>query len=666
MERMKFLLVTMLLVVFLSPGGVHAAEPAADEEMIFNFHDVDIRTIIKSVAKITGKNFILDPGVKGKVTIVSSQAMSADEVYGVFLSILQVHNFSAIEAGQIVKIIPHDQAKQDNSPIINEGETLESDKFITFLHRLEFVESDKLVPILRPLMNPKSYLAAHQDSNTIIISDNAANVKRLVEIITKIDQGKTAELEVVKLQHADARDVVSVVEGLDVKAQKGNAEAQQIRLIADERTNSILLSGAERLILRAKVLIAHLDTPVATEGDTQVVFLRYAQAKDLMPILSGMKTEQQGGQPNVKGAARGGRADVIIQADEATNSLIITAQQTAMKTLLSIVHKLDIRRPQVLIEAVVAEVTTGKTADLGVQWRSTAGTDGSGFIGGTDFTNPNPNNPGSGINSLAVNPLGLSGGFNLGFFNGTTTIFGTEILNLGGLISALSSDGDTNILSTPTLVTLDNQEAEIIVGENVPFATGSYTSTGNNNPQNPFTTYERKDVGVKLKIKPQINEGNTVRLELEQEVSKVIQSAASTGLQSTDTRSIKTTVIVEDGKILVLGGLISDDVQENVVKVPLLGDIPFIGALFRYSYSKHEKKNLMVFLRPVILKDEETSSRITFDRYDYMRRRQQEFQEDGVNLMPGEVVPVLPELEGSAHHTDDQLLEESGQNVDAQ
>jgi general secretion pathway protein D len=320
-----------------------------------------------------------------------------------------------------------------------------------------------------------------------------------------------------------------------------------------------------------------------------------------------------------------------------------------MKSLQAVIRKLDIRRPQVQIEAVIAEIVAGAGAELGVQWRATNVQTASdkGVIGGTNFSsNANP-----GINALSasLDSFATLSGFNLGYLKGTTTILGTEVLNMGALVSALGSDSDSNILSTPSLVTMDNEEAEIVVGQNVPFATGSYTSTGNTNPQNPFTTYERKDVGLKLKVTPQISEGDTIRLDIEQEVSNLTTSASNNlvGLQTTSTRSIKTNVLVDDGHILVLGGLISDDIQETIQKIPLLGEIPFLGWLFSYTTSSHNKRNLMVFLRPTILRDQAQGSRITFDKYDYMRRLQEDRGREGVALLPHVVPPVMPAMEAN-------------------
>ncbi len=637
MQRTLFVIsfVYLLFVVPLASAG--------DGVVTFNFQDVEIQSVIKSVSKLTGKTFLVDPAVKGKVTLISSEGLAEDEIYGVFLSVLQVHDYAAIESGSVVKIIPQVRAKQDmvNAYVDEEAPTKPGDRFITRLYKLKHVPANRLVPILRPLIAPKSYLAAHEGSNMLIISDRAANVERLIKIIKRIDHAGTGEIQVLRLEYADARDVSSVVQGLMKSTPRKGSASQRLQVVADERTNSILISGDEGDILRVKALVAHLDTPVQTEGSTQVIFLRYAKAKDLVSILTGVGKEIQrsSSAKSPKKTVRKRGNEMAIQADEATNALIISASPQVIKSLRSVIRKLDIRREQVVIEAVIAEISTGSKADLGIQWRSTDGTaDDDGFLGGTNF------NGGSGIYGASANPLAaVTNGFNFGYFRGTTDILGTEILNLGAMVQALAGDGDTNILSTPTLVTMDNEEAEISVGQNVPFVTGSYTSTGSSsNPGNPFQTIKRKDVGLMLKVKPQINEGNTIRLDIEQETSSLSQSESGVDL-ITNTRKIKTSVMVEDGKILVLGGLIQDDVKESVQKVPFLGDIPFLGVFFRYNSSSHNKRNLMVFLRPHIIRNATDSSRITFDKYDYMRRLQQDAAEDGIYLLPGVSPGVMPE-----------------------
>jgi len=639
----RFLMILSMLAVFCIGAGLAAGEG----KVTFNFQDVDIRSVIESVSKLTGKTFIVDPAVKGKVTIVSTQAMSEEEIYGVFLSVLQVHDFVAVDSGGVVKIIPLVRAKQDmtNAYVDNEAPKTPEDRAVTVLYKLQNVPANQLVPVLRPLVDPKSYLAAHNESNMIIISDRAANVDRLMRIIKRIDVAGTGEIQMVHLEYADARDVVTVIEGLMRSAPRKEAPGpEKFQAVADERTNSILLLGDQADILRVKSLVAYLDTPVKAEGATQVVFLRFAKAKDLAAILSGSGVvTEAAGEKKAPQKPQAAKSEMNIQADEANNALIITASPQIMKALQEVIRKLDIRRAQVVIEAVIAEITNDKSAELGIQWRSTDGAaDTNGYIGGTNFGK-------SGINALSVNPLAVGDGFSLGYFKGTTKILGKEILNLGAVVHALAGDGDANILSTPTLVTMDNEEATFSVGKNVPFLTGSYTSTGSattggtsSTVSNPFQTIERKDVGLLLKVKPQINEGDTIRLDIEQETSSIAPDTVGSDI-ITNTRKIKTNVMVEDGKILVLGGLIQDDVTESVQKIPLLGDIPWLGALFRYTSSTHNKRNLMVFLRPTVLRNEATSDHITFDKYDFMRRLQQDAAEGGIKLMPGEKTPVMPE-----------------------
>ncbi|MEN8134370.1 MAG: type II secretion system secretin GspD [Thermodesulfobacteriota bacterium] len=653
-KMIKVIPVWLLVFGMLFVAGNQACaveNDTVDNRITVNFQDVDIATVISSVSRITGRTFIVDPRVKGKVTIMASQDVAEDELYSIFLSILQVHEFAAIEDGGVVKIVPLARVKHDSSALEfgrKRTGARPADSVVTRLYKLKHVPADKLVAILRPLVASKSYLAAQVDSNMLIISDRAANIKRLLKIVEQVDQPRAGDLEIIKLEYADARDVVQIIEGLEGKSPKGGR--QDVRLISDSRTNSILLSGTDSKVLKIKTLVSYLDTPVESEGATQVVFLRFAKAKDLLPILQGGGFDEKGkakAPKGVKSAGGLGGVELNIQADESTNALILTAPPAVAKNILAVIRKLDIRRPQVMIEAVIAEVATGAGAELGVQWRATdvASSNDSGVIGGTSFSSsnvPNINGLSSGTVS-EVAKLGTASGFNLGFLDGATDLLGFKGLNLGALVSALASDTDTNILSTPSLVTMDNEEAEIIVGQNVPFSTGSYTSTGSTNPTNPFTTYERQDVGLQLKVVPQINEGDTIRLDIELEVSNLVVDNSEVGLKTTSTRKITTSVMVDDVKILVLGGLISDDIQEVEHRVPLLGSIPLLGWLFRYSKTTHDKRNLMLFLRPNILRDSEANNRITFNKYDYMRRVQQDFNDNGIALMPDAQAPVLPE-----------------------
>ena len=632
----------LLLVVFLLGGLVLAPRPGMAEETItLNFKDAEIESVINSVARITGKTFIIDPAVRGEITIVSSQPMRADEVYGVFLSILQVHDFAAVEAGNVTKIVPAAKANQDL--VITDDEhprDLDEDRIITRIYRLRNLQADKLVPILRPMLGARSgqmAALAVKEGNSLIITERAGNVERIVQIIRRLDESTGGDMEMVTLEHADARDVVEVVREMELGT--GRLSSDQLRLVADGRSNKVLMQGDPHHLLRVKATILNLDTPVADSGDTEVVFLRHATAEDLVPILSGLGEFDNGREDRRTEQRR----DVDIQADENTNALIMTGSPDVLQNLKRVIRQLDIRRAQLMIEAVIAEVSTSRAIDLGVQWFSA---DTDKVVAGTNFPSAGASMSGLALGDEAsIGALAGTSGLSVGAFSGTTEFLGHELVNFGALVNALARDGDTNILSTPSLVTMDNQEAEIIVGQNVPFLTGSFTEGATGVGGSPFQTVERRDVGIKLRVKPQVTEGDVVRLEIEQEVSSVDRDDLEAGL-TTNTRNINTSVLVEDGRVLVLGGLISDDVQESVSKVPLLGDIPLLGALFRHTHTERSKRNLMVFLRPVILRDDhEVGGRITREQYEMMRQQQLERDERGIRLMPGERQPVLEEFE---------------------
>ncbi|QKQ27992.1 type II secretion system secretin GspD [Candidatus Reidiella endopervernicosa] len=582
--------------------------------------DAEITTLIELVSSATGKNFIVDPRVKGKVTVISSRSMEGEALYRVFLSILQVHGYAAVESGKIIKIVPEVNAKQGATPV-RDGPRLRGDETITRVIPIEYSNAAQLVPILRPLIPQQGHLAAHAETNVLIVSDRAANVARLEKIIRRIDQASEG--------------------AAPAKGKGGQSSSSERALVADERTNTILLFADKSERLRLRALIAHLDTPVEmeSEGDTQVIFLRYASAKELAPVITGVSqnivSEQKEKSKKVE------TSSVTIQAHESNNALVITAPPAMQRTLHAVVRQLDVRRAQVLVEAVIAEIRSDKAAELGVQWRAMSDPNGTGGIGGTNF-----NITKNGINAVSANPLGVGDGLSLGYFEGTKTLLGTEFLNLGVLLRALGSDGSTNILSTPSLVMMDNQEAEIVVGQNVPFVTGSYTSAGSGStPDNPFQTIQREDVGLTLKVKPQINEGNAIKLDIEQEVSSISTTGTSASDIITNTRSIRTSVMVEDGRVLVLGGLIDDQQRESVEKVPGLGNIPLLGHLFSYKHTTKEKRNLMVFLHPQIMRDAATETKISGSKYSLIRAQQLDLQKNGVPLMPGESAPLLPEME---------------------
>jgi len=598
-----------------------------DNLITLNFADADISTVIEAVSKFTGQNFIVDPRVKGKVTIISQRPMNADQVYQVFLSVLKVHGFAAIPGPDVVKIVPDVNAKQDAIDTLSGARSDTGDELITQIIEVRHVDANQLVPILRPLVPQRGHLAAVPSSNVIIIADTAANIARLTEIIHRIDTVSGDEIELVPLQHASATEIVRILNQLDRSNPK--TPGGQPKMVADDRTNSILLSGDRTTRLRLKALIAHLDTPLEIGGNTHVVYLRNAVAKDLVPVLTGIsKNVAQG-----KKAPATSTSDVVIQADEGTNSLVISAPPEVFRSLKVVISQLDVRRAQVMVEGIIAEVSTDKSRELGVQW-AVDGRDGGNAIGLINFSLGTP------IASLAnlaspPNPVGLTVG--AGNFTGTNKI--------AALLSALAGDSHTNILSTPTLVTLDNEEAQIVVGQNVPFVTGSYANTGGGTtPANPFTTIQRQDVGLTLKIKPQINEGDAIKLDVTQEVSSIAPSAAASDI-ITNKRSIKTSVLVDDGQVVVLGGLIKDDLLQTEQKVPGLGDIPLLGWLFRYEKTQKIKTNLMVFLHPIILKDKRSMQGLTSEKYNYIRAQQLEMKEKGLRLMDDKEEPVLPEMQ---------------------
>ena len=596
------------------------------KNIVLNFAEADIRTVIDAVAKHTGQNFIIDPRVKGKVTIISQKSMDTDQVYKIFLSILKVHGFAAIPGKDVTKIVPDVNAKQDAIGSISGPYGSQGDELVTHIVEVKHVNASQLVPILRPLVPQRGHLAAVPSSNVIIISDSAANIARLTKIIRRIDTATGDGIEVVQLRHASASELVRIIGQLQSKGQKGGTNAPKI--VADQRTNSLLISGDKSARLSLKGLILHLDTPLDIGGNTHVVYLKNAVAKDLVTVLTGVSQSAVKSQNKKAG---GGGSEVSIQADENTNALVITAPPDIFRSLRTVIDQLDVRRAQVMVEAVIAEVSYEKTRQLGVQW-AIDGRAGNNAVGLVNFSLGTPITAYANLDNPPA-PVGLNIG--IGDLTGANKI--------AALLSALAGDSQTNVLSTPTLVTLDNEEAEIVVGQNVPFVTGSFTGTGSTSPTNPFSTISREDVGLTLKIKPQINEGDAIKLDVTQEVSSIAPSSAASDI-ITNKRSIKTSVLVDDGKIIVLGGLVKDDLIETEQKVPGLGDIPLLGWLFRYSQTTKVKTNLMVFLHPTILKDNKTMMAVTGEKYNFLRSKQLEMKEEGLTLIADELTPLLPEM----------------------
>jgi general secretion pathway protein D len=611
--------------------------PAAAEGIMLNLNDADIEAVIMTVSEMTGKNFIVDPRVKGKVTIVSSQPLDAEDLYQTFLAVLDVHGFAAVPGDGVVKILPAINARESGGFVATDDATGFGDEYVTRVVHVDNINALELVPILRPLLPQEGHMAGIARSNVLVLSGRAANIDRLNEIVKKIDRSDDDDVEVIRLSHASSTEVVRIVNALEA-GQKD--KQRQLSIIADERTNSVLLSGERRPRLKYRTIIAHLDTPLESSGNVEVIYLKYARAKDLAPILVGVS---QGIQDEAAGAKTLGKGDgrVHIEADENSNALVINAPPDVLGSLRSVVRKLDFRPAQIHVEAVIAEVTTETANELGIQW-GVSDSDTNSVAGVVNF-----GGDGSGIVEIGT---ALQSG-DIPNVNGLTLGVGslTGSVNIVAVIRALDADADNNILSTPSLMTMDNQEAEIVVGREVPFVTGSYTSTGSGStPEDPFQTFERKNVGLTLRVQPQINEGSSVILKIYQEVSSIASVTTSAADLVTNKRTVTTSVLVDDGEMIVLGGLIDETLRDNEQRVPVLGDIPGLGQLFRYNRSQKIKTNLMVFLRPTIVHDSTEVASIVDGKYSYMRNEQLRSGERGQEVFNREGVPVLPPAGGPA------------------
>lgn len=654
LARGNRLLLTVLLALFVLPLA-HSQEPTVTP----NYREADIRQIVEAVGEVTGRNFILDPRLNFKATMLSSTPMTPDAFYEAFLSILQVNGYVAMTTGDLVKIVPDASARQYSGLLSTDSAA--ADDIVTQVVRVNNVGAAQLVPILRPLIPQYGHLAAHPGSNMLIISDRAANVNRMLRIIRRIDQSNDDDIEMIRLEHASATEIVRVLTAL-TQAPRADGVPVTTSLVSDARTNSILIGGDKSERLRLRALVAHLDTPLEEGGDTQVRYLNYADAEELSTKLQQHFAQQAA----AEGAPSANAADQIsVWADAQTNAIVVNAPPKMMRSLMSIVDKLDIRRAQVLVEAIIVEVIADRSADLGVTWA----VDGSGsnnLVGLTDFgSGPSVLGLGSaagGDAAALAGSLGSLGGS--GFITGVGRLSDSGT-NFVALLHALQGDADTNIISTPTIVTLDNEEASLNVGQEVPFLSGSFSNTGGGGTGgaiNPFQTIQREQVGVKLTITPQINEGNSLLLKISQEVSSIASSSEGAADLITNERTIETTVIVEDGGILVLGGLIEDTLRESDQRVPILGSIPILGNLFRNRSTNLVKTNLMVFIRPKILRDSSQTAFETNAKYNDIRNAQSGGR---VDLMPLAGRPVLPPLENTQSAPPINLMEDADESDDS-
>ena len=610
------------LVGFITTVSMLISLVAAAESIRINFRDADIRSVIESVAEITGATFVIDPRVKGKMTIISPEKIDGDVLYEVFLSALQVHGYQAVKDGSVIRIVPASQAFQ-----LPGGEG--SNQLMTQVLAVNHVIAAEMVPVLKPLLSQGAQLQAHAASNRLVITDTKAQIERVTRMLKTIDSADQGSFEIIKLNNTSSS------EALDIIGKMGMASGKQITVVEDEFNNRLILSGPLRSRAPIRALLMQLDVPSDDEGGLDVIYLHYAQAENMQPllekILSSRSFLRMAGETGT-----GTQENYSIQADNENNALVVSAPAGVLSSIKSVVRKLDQPRVQVLIEAVIAELSEDQANNLSIQLAKV----GSAGAYITNLNGAIPALAGAILDDSDVTadtfnaiPTGLLiGGANIDEDKGT---------GIAGLINALKSDAQTNILSTPSIMTLDNEEASISVGQEVPFITGSFTNSSDSS-SNPFQTIEREEVGVKLKVTPQVNEGDAVRLEIEQEISSVLANAETAGTSDliTSKRTISTNVMVNDGELLVLGGLIDESQSSIESKVPILGDIPYLGVLFRSTSKSSENKVLMVFIRPTILRNSGQASEISKRKYQMLRGSQKSFNDRhgmsdaGMSLLP--------------------------------
>jgi general secretion pathway protein D len=637
-------------VLWLGLGAVVASA----QDWTVNLKETDIQELIKFVAEATDTTIVVDPKVKGTVRVVSAKPVSKDELYDLFLSILDVHGYTAVRSGNVVRVIQSKDAR--SSPVrVQSGKLEPTDEYITQVIRLENISAAKLIPVLRPLVPQQAHMAAYAPANAIIISDVAANIERIRSIIKDMDLGAVSQTEIITLKFAVAEDIVRILDELNkTEAKQAGAPEPEVLLVADKRTNSVLVSGDELERARMRKLIKHLDTPLEQSGNIKVVYLEYADAVSIADVLTRVMQNISKLEPGDKKGRQSNKSSATVEADEGTNALIITAEADEMISLEAVIQRLDIRRAQVLVEAIIAELEITDGQDLGVQWlfQDSGGAFGSNIVDGNNRAQgiadglfppgltPTPDGGDDGDPSL-LGALASTPGLSLGWGQ-----LGGD-LDIAVILNALNSQTNANILSTPSLLTLDNQEAYITVGQEVPFVTGSYSSTGGvSSPNNPFQTIERENVGITLTVTPHINSGDSVVLDISQEVSSL--TGALSLLASdlvTNTRKIETKILAGDARTVVLGGLIKEDMQDGSQKVPFLGDIPWLGRLFRSDSVSLTQSNLLIFIKPTIIREDAQLDGATAEKYRYIRDQQQLRFDAGIEFLDEQDIPVLPEWE---------------------
>ena len=685
------LLAQALLVAATVPALAAPAQPPARKvttgQINLNFKDAEVDSVIGAFGHLLNKSFVIDPRVRGKISLETPRPVNRAQAFALLKTVLRQQGFAIVDLGDLYKVVPEADAKLQSGPVeIGAASARDGDEVITQVFQLNHESANNMIPVLRPLVSPNNTITAFPGNNTLIITDYAANLKRLSKVIATLDSPRpAAEVQVVVIKNSIASDIAVAVSKLMDEGNRGGGggpgagsdPSQRVVVMADPRTNSVLIrsANASKLTL-ARSLVEQLDRPAnADQANMRVVYLKNAEATKLVEVLqavlSGESNGSSGSSDSSFGSSRSrnsggsmfgdsgssssglsssfGDSDsssggglgsqsginrergnqgptsikaggAIIAADPATNSLIITAPEPVYRNIRGVIDQLDSRRAQVYIESLIVEVKADTVSEMGIQWQFGTSRPGqNSVVGGTNFSSG-----GSNILSVTQNPAALAaaGGLNVGVVRNGVSLFGQNFLNLGLLARALETETNSNIRATPNLLTLDNEEARIIIGQNVPFVTGQYATT-NNTLSSPFQTIERKDVGTMLRVRPQVSEGGTVKMEIAQEISSVVDTSQAAGI-ITNRRAIDSNVLVDDGQIVVLGGLIEDTVEGGISKVPLLGDIPGLGRLFRYDNRKRIKTNLLIFLRPVVLRSADQAWDVTANRYDYINQRSQD------------------------------------------
>ncbi|MFA0133257.1 type II secretion system secretin GspD [Vibrio splendidus] len=651
---------------WLLAGSLICTPAAIASDFSASFKGTDIQEFINIVGRNLEKTIIVDPSVRGKIDVRSYDVLNEEQYYSFFLNVLEVYGYAVVEMDSgVLKIIKAKDSKTSAIPVVGDSDTIKGDNVVTRVVTVRNVSVRELSPLLRQLNdNAGAGNVVHYDpANIILITGRAAVVNRLAEIIKRVDQAGDKEIEVVELKNASAAEMVRIVDALSKTTDAKNTPAfLQPKLVADERTNAILISGDPKVRSRLRRLIEQLDVEMATKGNNQVIYLKYAKAEDLVDVLKGVSDNLQSEKQTSTKGSSSQRNQVMISAHSDTNSLVITAQPDIMNALQDVIAQLDIRRAQVLIEALIVEMAEGDGVNLGVQWGnletgamiqySNTGASIGGVMVGLEEAKDSTTTKAvyDENNNFLRNETTTEEGDYSTLASALSGVNGAAMSVVMGdwtaLISAVATDSNSNILSSPSITVMDNGEASFIVGEEVPVLTGSTAGSSNDNP---FQTVERKEVGIKLKVVPQINEGDSVQLQIEQEVSNVLGANGAVDVRFAK-RQLNTSVIVQDGQMLVLGGLIDERALESESKVPFLGDIPVLGHLFKSTSTQVEKKNLMVFIKPTIIRDGMTADGITQRKYNFIRAEQLYKSEQGLKLMDDDNIPVLPKFGADMNH----------------